>query len=96
MEIVPDAEEKISYKIPMIYSNGVLVYFAAFKDHIGFFPTSSGVSKFKEELKEYKTTKGTIHLSYDKPVPIELIRRIVIFRAKENRTKIKDKKTTQT
>jgi len=91
-EIVPDAEERISYQMPMFYLNGVLVYFAAFKNHIGFFPTASAVDKFKSELKEYETTKGTIHLPYGKNIPIELIRKIVKFKAKENKNKINKKK----
>jgi uncharacterized protein YdhG (YjbR/CyaY superfamily) len=91
-EIVPAAEERISYQMPMMYLDGVLVYFAAFKNHIGFFPTSSGVSKFKSELGEYETTKGTIHLPYDKSIPFDLIRRIVLFRAEENRQRIGAKK----
>jgi uncharacterized protein YdhG (YjbR/CyaY superfamily) len=96
METVPNAEEKISYRMPMIYLNGVLVYFAAFKNHIGFFPTASAVNKFKSELKEYETTKGTIHLPYDKTIPIELIKKIVKFKAEENGNKIKKKKAQKT
>jgi uncharacterized protein YdhG (YjbR/CyaY superfamily) len=91
-ETVPEAEEKISYRMPMIYLNGVLVYFAAFKNHIGFFPTVSGVKAFKAELKEFKCTKGTIQFPYDKPIPFDLIKRIVVFRAGENSTKLKTKK----
>jgi uncharacterized protein YdhG (YjbR/CyaY superfamily) len=89
---VPDAEERISYRMPMFYLNGVLVYFAAFKNHIGFFPTAKGVNEFKKELKEYKTTKGTIHFPYDKPIPLELVKKIVLFRAEENRDKRGTKK----
>jgi uncharacterized protein YdhG (YjbR/CyaY superfamily) len=84
---VPDAEERISYRMPMFYLNGVLVYFAAFKNHIGFFPTASGVKEFKDKLQDYKTTKGTIQFPYDKPIPLELVKKIVLFRAKENRDK---------
>jgi uncharacterized protein YdhG (YjbR/CyaY superfamily) len=94
-EIVPDAEERISYKMPMIYLNGVLIYFAAFKNHIGFFPTASGVNAFKSEITEYKNSKGTIQFPHDKQIPFELIKRILLFRAKENRKKIKLKKTKE-
>lgn len=91
-QTVPEAEERISYQMPMMYLDGVLVYFAAFKNHIGFFPTASGISKFKSELKEYKTTKGTIQIPFEKPIPVELIKQILVFRAKENREKMKSKK----
>jgi uncharacterized protein YdhG (YjbR/CyaY superfamily) len=95
-EAAPAAEEKISYQMPMMYLDGVLVYFAAFKNHIGFFPTASGVNKFKPELGEYETTKGTIHLQYDRPIPLDLIRRIVMFRAEENRQRSEAKKSKRT
>jgi len=95
-EIVPKAEERISYQMPMFYLNGVLVYFAAFKKHIGFFPTASAVNNFKAELREYETTKGAIHFPYDKTIPTELIKRIVIFKSKENQNKIKNKKSKKT
>jgi uncharacterized protein YdhG (YjbR/CyaY superfamily) len=95
-ETLPAAEERISYQMPMIYLDGVLVYFAAFKNHIGFFPTASGVNEFKSELGEYETTKGTIHLPYDRPIPLDLIKRIVRFRAEENRQRITSKKRKRT
>lgn len=56
----PDAEETISYQMPAFRQNGILVYFAAFKNHIGFFPTASGIEAFKEELAQYRTSKGTV------------------------------------
>ncbi len=83
-EAAPDAEETISYKMPAFKQNGVLVYFAAFKDHIGFFPTGEGVDAFKEELKGYKTSKGTIQFPYDKPIPYDLVRKIVKHRIEMN------------
>ena len=85
----PEAQEVISYSIPAFKLNGILVYFAAFKDHIGFFPTASGVEAFKKELTTYKTTKGTIHFLYKEPVPYALVEKIVKFRAKENLAKKK-------
>jgi uncharacterized protein YdhG (YjbR/CyaY superfamily) len=83
-ESAPDAVEAISYQIPTFKLNGNLVHFAAFKDHISFFPTSSGVAAFKKELSKYRTSKGTIQFSLDKPIPFDLIRKIVMFRVNEN------------
>lgn len=83
----PKAAEKIAYRIPTFFLNGNLVHFAAFSDHISFFPTSSGVSAFKKELKGYKTAKGTIQFPLNKPLPLSLVSKIVKFRVKENLTK---------
>lgn len=80
----PDAEERISYRMPAFTLNGNLVYFAAFKDHIGFFPTASGVAAFKRDLAPYETSKGTVRFPFDRPLPLKLIARIVRFRAAEN------------
>jgi uncharacterized protein YdhG (YjbR/CyaY superfamily) len=80
----PDATEKISYRIPTFYLNGNLVHFAAFKHHIGFYPTSNGVSAFQDELSKYKTSKGAIQFPLDKPLPLELVKKIVGFRVTEN------------
>lgn len=80
----PDAEEVISYQMPAFKFHGVLVYFAAFKNHFSFFPTSSGVRMFKEKLKSFETSKGTIKFPLDKPIPVKLITEIVRFRVKEN------------
>ena len=83
-ESAPQAQEAISYRIPTFQLNGNLVHFAAFKDHIGFFPTSSGVDAFQKELSGYETSKGTIRFPLDKPIPFDLIRKMVKFRVKEN------------
>lgn len=83
-EAAPDAAEKISYQMPAFALHGNLVYFAAFQNHIGFFPTASGVEAFEQELKGYKGGKGTIRFPLDKPIPYELIRRIVQYRVAEN------------
>jgi uncharacterized protein YdhG (YjbR/CyaY superfamily) len=83
-ESAPQAREAISYRIPTFKLNGNLVHFAAFRDHISFFPTSSGVDSFKGELSGYKTSKGTIQFPLDKPIPIDLVRKIVKFRVREN------------
>jgi uncharacterized protein YdhG (YjbR/CyaY superfamily) len=88
----PQAEEKISYQIPAFAMNGALVYFAAFKKHISFFPTSSGIREFKQELSIYKGSKGTVQFPFDKPIPFGLISRIVKFRLKENLARAAEKK----
>jgi uncharacterized protein YdhG (YjbR/CyaY superfamily) len=90
-EAAPDAEEKISYQMPSFVLHGNLVYFAAFKNHIGFFPTSSGINAFKQELSEYKGGKGSVQFPLDKPIPYELISKIVTFRAAENVKKVESK-----
>jgi uncharacterized protein YdhG (YjbR/CyaY superfamily) len=83
-EIAPKAKERISYQMPAFDQNGIIVYFAAFSNHIGFYPTSSGVTAFESELGDYKHSKGAIQFPLDKPLPIELIRKIVQYRLKEN------------
>ncbi len=80
----PEAEEKISYQMPAFVLNGNLVYFAAFKTHIGFYPIPTGVEKFKDELSVYKQGKGSVQFPLDRPMPYDLITRIVKFRAEEN------------
>ena len=88
-EAAPEAQEVISYNMPAFKQNGILVYFAAFKNHIGFYPTSSGVAAFKKELSAYETSKGTVRFPFDKPIPFELVARIVKFRVQENLSKKK-------
>lgn len=80
----PKAEEAISYSIPTFKLNGNLVHFAAFKNHIGFYPTSSGIAKFKKQLSAYKGAKGSVQFPLDQPIPCGLIARIVKFRVREN------------
>lgn len=84
----PDATEKISYRIPTFYLNGNLVHFAAFEHHIGFYPTSSGVSAFQDELSKYRASKGAIQFPLDEPLPLKLVKKIVEFRVKENTRKM--------
>ncbi len=79
----PNAEEAISYQIPTFKLNGILVHFAAFKNHIGFYPTPSAINKFKKELSPYEVTKGTVKFPLNKPIPFDLIKRIVSYRVKE-------------
>ena len=86
----PDAEEAIRYGIPTFRQNGSnLVHFAAFKDHLSFFPTASGVEKFRKELTSYTMSKGTIQFPLNDPVPYDLVERITRFRAGETREKKK-------
>ncbi len=83
-EAAPDAKEAISYQMPAFKLNGNLVWFAAFKNHIGFYPTASGIEAFKEKMTAYETSKGTIQFPQNEPLPIDLIKEIVRFRVKEN------------
>jgi len=82
--VAPDATEKISYQLPTFYLHGNLVHFAAFKQHIGFYPGASGIEHFKDSLHGYKLSKGTIQFPLDKPLPFELIKTIVMYRVDEN------------
>jgi len=88
-QIAPDATEKISYQMPTFYLNGNLVHFAAYPKHIGFYPTPSGITNFKEEISKFKHAKGSVQFPIDEPLPIELISKIVEFRVEENRAKKK-------
>lgn len=82
--LVPEAMESMSYGMPGYKLNGKpLVYFAAFKRHIGFFPTPSGIDALDKETKQYRTGKGTMQFPHNKPVPWDLIKRIVKLREKE-------------
>ena len=80
----PQASEKIAYRIPTFVLNGNLVHFAAFTDHVSFFPTSSGIRAFKKELSKYKTSAGTVQFPFDQPIPFALIGKIVKFRVNES------------
>ena len=91
----PDAEEKISYQMPTFFLNGNLVHFAAFKKHIGFYPTPSGIETFQKELSVYEGAKGSVQFPLDKPMPLKLIIRIVKFRVAENIKKAKIKSGTK-
>ncbi len=91
-ETAPEATEKISYAMPTFYLKGNLVHFACFKHHIGLYPGASGVEAFLPELGGYKTSKGAIQLPMDKPLPLELVRRIVRFRVAENTAWAEEKK----
>jgi len=90
-ETAPEAEEKISYRMPTFFLKGNLVHFAAFKNHIGFYPVPTGIEKFKKELSAYKPSKGAVQFPLDKPLPLDLIREIVKFRVAENIKKAEEK-----
>jgi uncharacterized protein YdhG (YjbR/CyaY superfamily) len=79
----PEAGETVSYGIPTFTLNGNLVHFAAHKNHIGFYPTPSGIAAFRKELAGYESAKGTVRFPLDEPLPLPLIRRIVVFRVAE-------------
>jgi uncharacterized protein YdhG (YjbR/CyaY superfamily) len=83
----PDAKETMSYAIPTFDLHGHLVHFAAFKNHVGFYPTSSGIEAFGQELTPYKSAKGSVRFPLGRPLPADLISRIVQFRAEENRSR---------
>ena len=83
-QTAPQAEELISYSIPAFKCHGMLVWYAACKGHIGFYPKASAILAFKSELARYKTSKGAIQFPLEKPIPANLVRKIVKFRLKEN------------
>jgi uncharacterized protein YdhG (YjbR/CyaY superfamily) len=87
----PEAEETISYQIPTFTLKGNLVYFAAYKNHIGFYPTSSGIEAFKQDLSIYESSKGTVKFPIGKPLPLDLISKIVRFRVAENLKRAEEK-----
>ena len=80
----PDSTEVISYGMPAYKQNGMLLYFAGNKNHIGLYPTASPIIAFQEELKIYKTSKGAIQFPLDKPLPVDLISRIIRYKVQEN------------
>ena len=87
----PEATEKISYSMPAFDQNGIVVYFAAFKNHIGLYALPTGHEAFKEEFSSYKSGKGSVQFPLDKSIPYDLITQIVKFRVKENLEKAKKK-----
>lgn len=88
----PVAEETISYMMPAYKLHGMLVYFAGYKNHIGFYATPTGHDAFKEELSVYKEGKGSVQFPHNKPLPLSLVGKIVKFRVKQNMEKVKAKK----
>ncbi|MEL7561605.1 DUF1801 domain-containing protein [Dehalogenimonas sp. 4OHTPN] len=86
-KLAPEATEAIAYGIPTFRLNGNLVHFSALKNHIGFYPTPSAIEAFKEELQQYRTSKGAVQFPLDRPIPYDLIERMVKFRVNEQRKK---------
>jgi uncharacterized protein YdhG (YjbR/CyaY superfamily) len=91
-DAAPDAEEAIKYQIPTFVLHGNLVHFAAFRNHIGFYPTSSAIAAFSGPLTGYESAKGSVQFPLNKSVPFALIRKMVEFRVKESRAKMATKK----
>lgn len=85
----PEAEEAIRYQMPTFRLHGNLVHFAAFRNHIGLYPAPSGIEAFEQELAPYRAAKGSIRFPKDKPIPLDLVTRIVLYRVKENTEKQK-------
>jgi len=94
-EAAPEAEETINYQIPTFTLHGNLVHFAAFQNHVGFYPTPSGMEAFKKELAPYKGAKGSVQFPIDQPLPLALIRKIVEYRVKENVDRKQKKKDSR-
>ena len=88
----PEAKETINYGIPTFTLEGNLVHFAAFKKHIGFYPTPSGIEKFQDELSAYEIAKGSVKIPLEQPIPFDLISKIVTMRVKENLERAESKK----
>ena len=91
-KIVPTAEECMSYAIPSYKLNGMLVSFAGYGKHIGFYPGAGGIAAFKKELSVYKGAKGSVQFPLDQPLPLKLVERIVKFRVKENAERAKTRR----
>lgn len=90
LETIPEVQEKIGYQMPAYSLSGVLVYFAGYSKHIGFYPGVTAIEVFRNELSDYKTAKGTVRFPLDELLPIELIKRMVNFKVDENLKKKRD------
>jgi uncharacterized protein YdhG (YjbR/CyaY superfamily) len=86
-EAAPEAEETISYQMPAFKLNGILVWFAAHKNHLGFYPRVSAIEAFKDKLSRYEVSKGTVQFPFSEPIPFDLVKEMVRFRVKENLAK---------
>ena len=93
-ETAPAAQEAISYQMPTFKLHGNLVHFAAFKNHIGFYPAPSGIDAFEAELAPYRTGKGTIQFPLDQPIPAELVQKVVRYRVAENEARAARKRNS--
>lgn len=87
--LAPEAKEKISYQMPAFTLNGMLLYFAGYAKHIGFYPGASTIFAFMDELTGFKTSKGTVQFPLNQPLPIDLITRMIQYRVVENQSKKK-------
>lgn len=94
-EAAPKAEEVISYNMPGYKQDGMLVWFASNKEHVGFYPTPSAINAFEKELSKYVTSKGAIQFPFDGPMPFALITKMVKYRLRENKEKVKMKALTK-
>ncbi len=94
LDVAPNSEELISYKMPAFKLHGMLVYYAAYSNHIGFYPTGEGIEAFKSELGSLKFSKGAVQFAIDKPLPIDLIRKMVKFKVNRNLEKLKVNNTS--
>ncbi len=92
-EVLPEAEKVISYKMPAYKMKSVLVYFAGYEHHIGFYPTATGIEKFNSEFGSYKWSKGAVQFPIDEPLPKELIQKITLFKLEEELLKLSVKKS---
>ena len=92
IKAAPEAEEVISYQMPAYKYQGMLVFFAGYKNHIGFYPGAGGIEAFKKEIAGYKNAKGSVQFPPDKPMPVKLITQIVKFRLQQNKEKAAVKK----
>ena len=88
----PEAVEAIKYRLPTFVLGENLVHFGAFRNHVGFYPTNSGIEHFTEDLREFATSRGAVQFPHDRPLPLELVRRIVEFRVSEVRSKLRPKR----
>ena len=91
-QVVPKAEEVISYNMPAFKQGAVLVYYAANKAHTGFYPTPGPLKAFAEELSVYKSSKGAVHFPYDKKIPTTIVKKMVQYRLQEVEAKVTKKK----
>ena len=91
-EAAPDAREKIAYGIPTFALEGNLVHFAAFKEHIGFYPDPRGIEEFIDKLAKYRSGKGTIQFPLNEPIPYELIKEVTLWRVSDNLQRAEEKK----
>lgn len=86
-QVIPEATERISYKMPAFHWKENLIYFAAYKNHIGIYPTSKPIEHFKEELKNFKCSKGAIQIPLKQEIPVELVKKIVLYRIEQVKNK---------